>query len=368
MRELSFKGFIVVASIVFLVTWGVVWVYIAACPMAYADRDYPLSLAKAELIAQCRPNEVAVFGDSMVVAGVLPTAIHVPVENLAFPAATPIETYFFVKRLLRCPEIPRLVVIAHSTSMYPADKFFWSILAASGALNTVEIRAVEADARALDDHELERAEHPSAVPYAFLPELYAMRFPPLYFGDLLGGYVVGRWRYNERALQEAITSSGRSSFGTADRSDGISISDQADMDGWHVSPLINLYLSRTLALLAARHVPVVIITLPINAATCEHLVPALQQRFSAYLTKVAQANPNVELADATIPCWPDRFFGDNMHFNLSGAVAYSRDLQELLTTVLHEGDEPPGPHDRTVVTALVDARMPTPNIAEAPDE
>lgn len=365
-RELSFTGFILVTGMAFIITWGVAWAYIAACRMAYADRNYPLSLAKTQLIAQCRPNEVAVFGDSKVVAGVLPTAMHVPVENLAFPAATPVETYFLVTRLLRCPEPPRLVVIAHSASMYPTDKFFWSVFAGTGLLNTTEIRTVEADARALGDDELVHAERPSSVPFPLLPELYAMRFPPLYFADLVGGYVAGRWRYNERAFSEAMASSGRSSFGTAERSDGIA--DEAQMTDWHVSPLIDLYLNRTLAALAARHVPVVILTLPINAATCEHLPPRLQQRFSAYLTKVAQANPNVELADATIPCWPDQFYGDDMHFNMSGALAYSQDLQTVLATVLHKGEEASGPHDQTVMTALVDAQVRAPSGEEAPDD
>ncbi len=359
LRELSFAGFILVAGVVFLVTWGAVWIYIAAFPMAYEDRDYPLAIAKERLIAQCRPNEVAVFGDSKVVAGVLPTAMHVPVENLAFPAATPIETYFLVSRLLRCPETPRLVVIAHSASMYPEDKFFWSLIVSSGLLNTAEIRSVEANARALGDDELEHAERSKSVPFALLPELYPMHFPPLYFGSLMGGYVVARWRYNVRALHEAMASSGRSSFGTADRSDGIS--DEATMADWHVSPLINLYLNRTLALLAARHVPVLIMTLPINDATCKHLPPALQQRFSAYLTEIAQTNPNVELADATIPCWPDQFYGDDMHFNLSGTLAYSRKLQSVLATLLHNDEEASKPRDQAVMAALVEARVQAPN-------
>jgi hypothetical protein len=170
-RELSFRGFAALAGVTFIVTWGIVWLYIAAFPMAYQSRDYPLMRAKEQLLAQCRPNAVVVFGDSKVVAGVLPNVINIPVENLAFPAATPVETYFFTKRLLRCPDLPRLVVIAHSASQYPQDKFFWSILTSAGVLDTSEIRSVEADAHALGDDELERAERPSAVPFALLPTL-----------------------------------------------------------------------------------------------------------------------------------------------------------------------------------------------------
>jgi hypothetical protein len=367
-RELSFRSFAAQAGAAFLVTWGIVWIYIAAFPMAYQSRDYPLMRAKEQLLAQCRPNAVVVFGDSKVVAGVLPSVMNIPVENLAFPAATPVETYFFAKRLLRCPETPRLVVIAHSASQYPQDKFFWSILTSAGVLDTADIHAVEADANTLGDDELERAERPNAVPLALLPELYAIRFPPLYFGNLLGGYVAARWRYNERAYQETILSGGRSSFGTADRSDGVG--DEAAMTDWQVSPLINLYMNRTLDLLAAHHVPVVIITLPMNDATCAHLPPVIQPRFSAYLAGIAEAHPNVELADPTIPCWPDHYFGDDMHFNMSGALSYSHRLQYILTALLRENDNEATaqPLDRETMLAWINASVRVPAEPETPDD
>ena len=140
------------------------------------------------------------------------------------------------------------------------------------------------------------------------------------------------------------------------------------MTDWHVSPLVNLYLTRTLALLAAHHVPVVIITMPINAATCGHLPPVVQARFAAYLGKIAQANPNVELVNSTIPCWPDRFYGDAWHFNLSGTLAYSRKLQTVLATLLREDEDASRPHDQAGMTALAEARVQAPNGTETPDE
>jgi len=365
-RDLSFGRFILLAGVALFGTVGVVWFYIIAFPMAYSGRDYPLSLAKSDLIAQCRPNEVAIFGDSRVVAGVLPTAMQVPVENLAFPAASPVETYFFVKRLLRCPQPPRLVIIAHSASMYPQDKYFWSVFAGMGLLSTADMRTVEANARALDDDELQHAERPTAIPFSLLPQLYAMRFPPLYFGNLLGGYVAARWRYNERAMHDAITSSGRSSFGTADGSDAVS--DEAQMADWRVSPLVNLYLDRTLALLAARHVPVMIMTMPINAATCAHLPPVVQPRLTAYLAQVKQAYPNVEFVDSTIPCWPNRFYGDAWHFNMSGAIAYSLKLQQVLDPYLLADAKTPGHQDQTAMAYWKESSVSAPKMMETPDE
>ncbi|MDE2318290.1 MAG: hypothetical protein KGK02_01165 [Rhodospirillales bacterium] len=367
-EDLTFARFILLSGLSFVVTWAAIWAYIVTFPMLYQDRDYPLALAKQELLAQCQLNRVVVFGDSKAVAGILPTAMSIPVENLAFPAATPIETYFLVKRLLRCPEAPRLVIIAHSTIMYSRDKFFWSIAANSGILNRRDMQDVVAEARNLNDIELENAERPSSVPYAFLPELYAARFPPLYFANLLGGYVAARWRYNERAYQEAISSYGRSSFGTAASSNGVS--DEAQMDNWRPSPLINFYLNRTLGLLASHHVPVVMMTLPINAATCSHLPPTVQARFSVYLKKIAQNNANIVLTDSAIPCWPDRFFGDDMHFNMSGAVTYSHKLQSVIAEILNKRENLTAfnPDNQQLMVAWTNSRLREPAGEEAPDD
>jgi hypothetical protein len=327
-KEILFKNYFVIAAWAFFVTWGAVWFYVATFPMAYEGRDFPIALAKQKLINQCRADQVAIFGDSRVVAGVWPNNMSVPVENLAYPGASPVETYFFIKRLLRCPKPPRLVVIAHSVSMYPKDEYFWSLFAALHVLRPAEIGAVVSDAHALGDDELVHAEHPNGIPLSLLGQLYEIWFPPLYFGPLLTGYVAARERYNERAYQEAIVSSGRSPFGTADGSDAIS--DEAKMRDWQVSPLVDLYLNRTMTLLSAHNVPVVIMTMPINASTCKQLPSVIQARFSAYLQQIKVKYANIKLVDANVACWPDRFYGDAWHFNTTGALAYSQELQSLL--------------------------------------
>jgi hypothetical protein len=336
-RQISFKAFILISGGAFLFTWALVWTYIAAFPMAYEGRDYPLALAKKDLIAECRSNEVAVFGDSRAVAGVLPTVMNIPVENLAYSGSTPIETYFLVRRMLRCPHLPRLVVIATSAAGYSKDVSFWTSFAALGILSSTDILSVVSHARALGDDELWHAKRTSAVPFALLPTLYPIHFPPLYFGPLLGGYVAARWRYNERSYREAILTFGHSSYGTANGADAVSGEDK--MTNWRVSPLVNLYLERTLTLLAARHVPVVILTMPINASTCKQLPPVIPGRFARYLKKVAAKNPDVVLADPTIPCWPDRYYGDAWHFNMSGTLAYSHQFQNFLAAVLHDNED-----------------------------
>lgn len=331
-REISFTAFTIRMAASCVLTWGLIWAYVSAFPMAYQDRDYPLSIAKAALAAQCRPNVVAVFGDSRAVAGVLPAAMPIPTENFALSGTSPVETYFMVKQLLRCPSPPRLVVIAHSASNYAGDGYFWEFDARTGFLNTSDIRSVEADARRLGDDDLQVARHAGGLPYGLLASLYEIHFPPLYFASLINGYVAGRWQYNQQVVRDVLASSGHALFGTADGSDDVA--DEATMPEWRVSPLVNLYLNRTLALLGERKVPVVILTMPVNEATCHRMSPSLQQGFSTYLGSIGQTYPGVVMANPVISCWPNRFYGDAWHFNQSGAGAFSRYLQSILAVVL----------------------------------
>lgn len=307
--------------------------------MAYAGRYYPIAVANAELLKQCNANQIAIFGDSRVVTGILPTAMNMPVANLALPGASPVETYFQVQKLLKCPERPRLVIIAHSAAMYPADKFFWSVFAGLGILNEEEIRQATRDASALGDSELQHAEHPSGMPYGLLPELYTMRFPPLYFGNLLGGYIAVRWHYNERALKQALASKGRSPLGTAAGS--TDLADEAKMNDWRVSPLVDLYLNRTLNLLKEQNVPVMLITMPVNDATCAEMPKAMQPRFSEYLSQTASKYSNVDYVNPNIPCWPNKYYGDAWHFNDSGAAHYTQTLQTSIISVLQQKNHAP---------------------------
>lgn len=327
-RELGFGAFVIRFALAFAITCGIIWAYVAAMPMAFENRDYPLLVAKREIAARCIKGVVAVFGDSRAVAGVLPAAMGVPTENLAMSGTSPVETYFMVKRLLRCPTPPRLVIIAHSASSYTGDDNFWQFDAWAGFLGPAQIRQVSEAARRLDDDELRKAKRSQDIPYALLPFLYEIRFPPLYFGSLVNGYVAGRWLYNRHVVRETLASSGHALYGTAPRSDGAA--PVGALSDWRASPLINLYLRRTLALLAARKVPALILPMPVNQTTCRRLPHDAGPRFGAYLDRLGEQYPNVIAADPVIGCWPDRYYGDAWHFNKRGAQAFSRDLGRLI--------------------------------------
>lgn len=334
---LSFRGFLAWFAACFLLTFLLVWAYVAWMPMAFLSRDYPMWIAKQTMLSECRPDAVAVFGDSRAVAGIVPDVMQLRVSNFAMSGSSPIETYFAVQRALRCPDPPRLVVIAHSAVKYTDDADFWVFSARTGFLSHKEISDVEADAIRLQDPQLDDARGGLRLPPWLRDTLFATHFPPLYFASLVDGFVGLRWWHNRAALQAALISHGQALFG---KSPGCaSLADEARNEPFRVMPLTDLYFTRTLALLAQHHVPLVVLTMPINQATFRMVSPQLGVRFDRYLRDKTAGLPNVLVADARLPCWPDNAFGDAWHFNQQGADAYSRLLDGRLRALLAGSDD-----------------------------
>ena len=151
----------------------------------------------------------------------------------------------------------------------------------------------------------------------------------------MNAFVATRLHHNREAYRDNLRASGHALFGSANSASA------AAGEGWQlgfqVSPLIDLYFDRTLALLAERHVPVVVVSMPVSHATFAAMRPRLGEQFAAYLRGKERDHPGLRFAGPAIPCWPDEFFGDDWHFNARGAAAYSRDLGPWLRDIVDNG-------------------------------
>jgi hypothetical protein len=334
-RDTSFAAFLGWFGTVFVVAFGIVWVYVAAAPMAFLSRDYPLWVAKRALMDECRLGSILVFGDSRAMAAMVPNAMPISMTNLAQSGASPIETYFAVRRALRCPTPPKLVVIAHSAAKFGGDSDYWTSFARNGFLDYADMRQVDRDAADLHDNEIRSLPSMDHLQPALRDFLFAVHFPPLYFGSLVNGFIAVRWNHNHDALRESLLSSGHAIFGN-DRGSS-SITSEGRNPIFEISPLENLYFSRTLALLADRGIPVLLSSIPINRSTYLRMPPEFASRFDNYLQAEARYFPNIHVASPVMSCWPDRFFGDAWHFNTQGATAYSHELGVWLRDELANG-------------------------------
>jgi hypothetical protein len=331
-RRISASTFLAWFGLSFVVSFGLVWLYVATMPMAFLSRDYPLSIAKRTLIDECRAGSVAVFGDSRTLAATVPSVMPIPVTNLAQSGSSPIETFFAVRRALRCDTAPKLVVIAHGPLKFSSDSDYWASFARNGVLNYADMREVDHDAAMLHDTGIQELIPGDQMRPALRELLYSIRFPAFYFDSLVNGFVAARWQHNRNALRENLESSGHALFGTA------SGSSEVAAEGMHVtyraSPLIDWYFSRTLEMLAERGIPVIYVSIPINHATYARMPGDLSDHFGGYLRSKAKQFPGLHVVGPTIPCWPDEFFGDAWHLNARGAELYSHTLGTWLAEFL----------------------------------
>jgi hypothetical protein len=331
-REISVRAFIAWFFITFAASFGLVWIYVAALPMAFLDRDYPLWIAKRTMLDECRLGTVAIFGDSRALAANLPSVMPVPVSNFAMSGTSPIETYFAVRRALRCPTLPKIVVIAHSILKFSGDSDYWVFSARSGFLSYADMREVDRDAAQLHDRELELLRQSDQLPASLREFLFSVRFPAFYFDSLVNGVVAIRWHHNRNAFRDSLVSSGQAFFGTAHGSSGVAIEGRGPV--YRTSPLVDFYFSQTLALLAKHGIPVYTVSMPVNRATYVRTDPGLKDGYEAYLFRKEREFPNLHIVGPAIPCWPNRFFGDAWHFNSAGATEYSHALGDWLVNAL----------------------------------
>ena len=272
-------------------------------------------------------------------AGIDPRQLPFPSSNLAFSGSSPIEAYFAVKRALLCSNRPKVVVIAYSPGKFMNDVDYWNISTRVGILNFADMLAVQQESRALHSDEIQalrRSDH--------LVRLCGRLSSPCTFRLSTSivssnGYVFGRYLHNRAAERQILADRGHAFFGTDAGSD--IVASEATMPLFAPSPVINAYFTAGLAALRADGIPVVILSLPINKATCQMMDPALRVGLTQYLAKTIAAYPGTRIAGPMIPCWPNRLFGDAFHLNAAGAAAYAPLVADWLRPDLSGTDDSP---------------------------
>ncbi len=322
--------FLVVSGLAFVILFAIVWLYMLALPMAFLSRDYPQWLAKRSLLASCDVGSVSIFGDSRALVAIDPTQLPFKASNFAFSGTTPIEGYFTVQRMLRCSKLPKVVVIGFSPGPFMQDVYYWDVSVRSGILNFSNTRQVQKQGDALHDREISVLRQGDELPPLVREAFYAVRFPSIYFSSLVNSYVFGRYVPNHRAEIETVADRGHAFMGTANGSDALA--GEADLPNFASSPLIDAYFTGTLSALSNAKIPVVVVSFPINEATCRSTTPELRAGFTQYLTRRVAAFPDARIVGPLLPCWSDRLFGDATHLNASGTAAYTKLIANWLLT------------------------------------
>jgi hypothetical protein len=339
--------------------WALAWIYVGTMPMAFLSRDYPLWVAKKAMMDDCNLGSVEVIGDSRAVAAVMPKVMPVKAANLAMSGTGPIESYFTVRRSLRCPVFPKVVVFAHGAPHFESDSSFWRQSPLLGILNYHDLRDIDKEAAKLADVSAGQPTVGDGVSAILTDWLYSIHFPPLYFPSLANGYLAARWWHNMKALDDTRSSRGQAPFGTADGSNGLA--DESSMRDFSAAPLSDYYFSKILSVLREKGVRVLYIAMPINQSTYDRIEPEVETGFLTYLRGKEKEFSNFQVIGPAIACWPDAYFGDAWHFNLKGAETFSRELGDWLEAVMG-GTSPVDFRDRCARPTGMETRNENPRI------
>lgn len=302
--------------------FALVWIWVAAMPLAYLDPEYPAWRAKLDLLRHCDLGDVLVLGDSRAAVDVIPTLLPVRATNLAVGGGESIEAYAALSRALTCPVPPRRVVISLDAAHFTQPDLFWERSVRFGFLNTADLSALQRAESQANDTSFAAPQRPDGLPASLRARLYAWRFPPLYFNSLLRGGVLLRWWSNRRAYTAVLAARGQYFFGRDAGSSTIAV--EGHMQAFRPLPVLDRYFDRMLALLATRDIPADFVAMPMNRTTRASVRPDVRAAFTRYLAGYAARYPGFHVVGPVMPAWPDRYFGDAFsHLNPRGATRLS---------------------------------------------
>ena len=291
-------------------------------PLAFLDPEYPFWLAKLRMLEQCDLGEVLVVGDSRAAVDIVPALLGVKATNLAVGGGQAIEAFTAVRRALSCPVPPRRVIVSLDAGHFVRPDLFWERSVRFGFVNRTELAEVLRTARALGDRSVLAPRQDDGLPPQLRGVLYAIRFPSVYFHAVLkGGVFLRLWR-NQASLTAGLAARGQYFFGSDPGSSIVAA--EGTLRHFTPLPVQDHYFYRMLALLASRGIPVDFIAMPLNRSTREHVLPAVERDYAAYLEGFSGRFLNFTVLGPVMPDWPDRFFGDAFaHLNPAGAARYS---------------------------------------------
>jgi hypothetical protein len=312
-----------------VVLFALAWIWIVTMPMAFLDPEYPSWRAKQIMLADCDLGATLILGDSRAATGMMPAGWRGRATNLAVGGGEPIEALAALDRALRCPILPKRVILSLDAVHFTEPDLFWERTARFGFVDAGEIATLREVSHALNDVSVYELRHTDGLPSWLRDAMVRVRFPSLYFTSLVKGGVLLRWPRNRANLAASLASRGQYFFGTAAGSDTVAA--EGHLLEFKPLPVLEWYFNRVLEQLDAQGIPAVFIAVPMNDATAREIAPAARDGFRSWLAGYEARYPRFHVAGDVMPHWPNALFGDGFaHLNREGATRFSIGLERCM--------------------------------------
>ncbi len=309
-------------AVVAALTFGAVWAWVVTMPLAFLEPEYAFWQAKQVLVEGCDLGDVLILGDSRATVGVIPALLPVKTSNLAVGGGEAIEALAILTRALACPAQPKLVVVSWDAVHISRPDLFWERTMRFGFLDAGALAELRDVSQMLGDSSVYEERHTDGIPSWLRDRLYLAHFPPFYFGSLIEGRLLWRWRRNEAGLAASIAARGQYYFGVDEGSSVVA--GDGRLEAFRPLPVLDWYFDRILALLAERGIPSVFIPMPVNETTARAIRPEVSDGFAHWLAGYEARYPRFHVAGPVVRPWADKWFGDGFsHLNPAGAERFS---------------------------------------------
>lgn len=312
--------------------------YIAAQPINFSDRAYPLwahqlAIARGSGVGGAAnavhgSARVLILGDSRVQAALIPDAIGARVQSLALMSSTPIDSYFLLRDYLVHHDAPEWIVFSFAPYHLQRDNesFFWNHSVKYGAHGFADFRELLERSHALAEPLL-----PGAGRLRVAAEwlLYRAKFPPYYMAELKAANLFSRRKQNLATASEIKQGRGHYFYGRADASSAIS--KEATLESFHASALLDHYLRSGIELAINAGSRVLLRAMPMNESSHRVLSTRFAADYRGYLEKLGQLYPQI-VADPELSFLPDTHFSDGSHVNERGAERLSGEFVRFLAS------------------------------------
>ncbi len=337
MREST--RYLLVLAVAALLLLTVLGLYGDRYPINFANHEYVEWRHRMDAVGNAAISaELLLIGDSRGVAGFAPEQVTATALNLALGGATPVEAWFLLDRWLARHPAPRDLVLSFGPFHLSEMDSFWHRTVKFGFLSAREVDALRRESEML------------GVPLDEQPfsRMLSTLIPPFsWSAELFSGLLAGRRAENLAALAAFERAKGHKLYGTGKRPRNTN--EEAGRFAFEPSPLMDIYLRRTIRLAREHGIRVHWFTMPFSEVSWSKTLPRYRFEFNRYLRDLA-AEEGVHVA-RDLWSLPDEYFGDPSHVNAEGVKLVTAALMASL-------DAPPGPAATPV----------TPVTPAAPDE
>jgi hypothetical protein len=229
----------------------------------------------------------------------MPVRWRVRATNLAVGGGEPIEALAALNRAMRCPRLPKQIILSLDAVHFTEPDLFWERTARFGFVDGDEIATLRDVSHRLGDVSVYELRHNDGLPSWLRDAMYRVRFPSLYFSSLMKGGFVLRWPRNEANLAASLASRGQYFFGTASGSDIVAA--EGHLREFRPLPVLEWYFNRILEQLAAHGIPSLFIEVPMNDATARAVAPGVSGAFRAWLATYEARYPGFRVVGEVMP-------------------------------------------------------------------